>query len=121
MVYDHIAGEPNEASVAEAAEGARAGFDGFVGIGGGSVLDTAKLCALFATHGGELLDYVNAPIGSGPPGARDLSCRSSPCRRRPATGSEVTTVAIVDFPRLGTKTGTRRIPAALARDRRSRR
>ena len=48
-------------------EAARDGFDGFVGIGGGSALDTAKLCALFATHDGELLDYVNAPIGRGTP------------------------------------------------------
>ena len=50
-VYDRIAGEPSEASVAEAGEAAREGYDGFVGIGGGSALDTAKLCALFATHG----------------------------------------------------------------------
>ena len=54
----------------EAVEAARDGFDGFVGIGGGSALDTAKLCALFATHEGELLDYVNAPIGRGQAGAR---------------------------------------------------
>ena len=85
VVYDHIVGEPNEASVEEAAEAARGGFDGFVGIGGGSALDTAKLCALFATHGGELLDYVNAPIGAGRP-VPGPSSRSSPCRRRPARG-----------------------------------
>ena len=68
-IYDGIVGEPSEASVQEAVEAARGGFDGFVGIGGGSALDTAKLCALFATHGGELLDYVNAPIGAGTAGA----------------------------------------------------
>ena len=56
---------PNEASVGEAVAAARGGFDGFVGIGGGSALDTAKLCALFATYDGDLLDYVNAPIGAG--------------------------------------------------------
>ena len=84
VVYDRIVGEPSESSVQEAVEAAREGFDGFVGIGGGSALDTAKLCALFATHGGELLDYVNAPHRRGPAGARARCCRSSPCRRRPA-------------------------------------
>lgn len=104
VIYDGVAGEPNETSVQEAAEAARGGFDGFVGVGGGSALDTAKLCALFATHGGELLDYVNAPIGEG----RPVPGPVLPVVTLPTTsgtGSEVTTVAIVDFPRLGTKTG----------------
>jgi hydroxyacid-oxoacid transhydrogenase len=104
VIYDHILGEPNEASVREAVEVARDGFDGFVGIGGGSALDTAKLCALLATHQGELLDYVNAPIGAG----RPVPGPVLPIVALPTTsgtGSEVTTVAIVDFPRLGTKTG----------------
>ncbi len=104
VLYDRIVGEPSEESVQEAVEAARGGFDGFVGIGGGSALDTAKLCALFATHGGELLDYVNAPIGEGRPVPGPLL----PVVALPTTsgtGSEVTTVAIVDFPRLGTKTG----------------
>lgn len=104
VVYDRILGEPNESSVQEAAAAAREGFDGFVGVGGGSALDTAKLCALFATHGGELLDYVNAPIGQG----RPVPGPVRPLLALPTTsgtGSEVTTVAVVDFPRLGTKTG----------------
>jgi hydroxyacid-oxoacid transhydrogenase len=104
-VFDRIAGEPTEASVAEAIEAATTGaWDGFVGIGGGSALDTAKLCALFATHEGNLLDYVNAPIGAG----RVVPGPLLPIVALPTTsgtGSEVTTVAIVDFPRLGTKTG----------------
>ena len=102
----------------EAVEAARGGFDGFVGIGGGSALDTAKLCALFATHGGELLDYVNAPIGAG----RAVPGPVLPVVALPTTsgtGSEVTTVAIVDFPRLGTKTGiSHRTSPPGARDRR---
>lgn len=104
VVYDRIAGEPSESSVHEAIEAAREGYDGFVGVGGGSALDTAKLCALFATHEGELLDYVNAPIGAG----RPVPGPVLPVVALPTTagtGSEVTTVAIVDFPRLGTKTG----------------
>ena len=104
VVYDRIVGEPSEASIDEASAAAREGFDGFVGVGGGSALDTAKLCALFATHDGELLDYVNAPIGNGRPVPGPLR----PLVALPTTsgtGSEVTTVAVVDFPRLGTKTG----------------
>ena len=104
VVYDCIAGEPSETSVQEAVTVARESFDGFVGVGGGSALDTAKLCALFATHEGELLDYVNAPIGRG----RPVPGPVRPLLALPTTsgtGSEVTTVAVVDFPRLGTKTG----------------
>jgi hydroxyacid-oxoacid transhydrogenase len=104
VVYDRITGEPSDSSIAHAAQAARRGFDGFVGIGGGSALDTAKLCALFATHGGELLDYVNAPIGGG----KQVPGPVLPFVALPTTsgtGSEVTTVAVIDFPRLGTKTG----------------
>jgi alcohol dehydrogenase class IV len=115
VVFDRIVGEPSEASIEEATAAARDGFDGFVGVGGGSALDTAKLCALFATHDGELLDYVNAPIGNGRPVPGPLR----PLVALPTTsgtGSEVTTVAVVDFPRLGTKTGVshRHLRPALA-------
>lgn len=115
VVFDGIAGEPSETSVQEAIAAARDGFDGFVGIGGGSALDTAKLCALFATHEGELLDYVNAPIGRG----RPVPGPVRPLVALPTTsgtGSEVTTVAVIDFPRLGTKTGVshRHLRPALA-------
>jgi alcohol dehydrogenase class IV len=114
-VFDRIVGEPSETSIEEASAAARDGFDGFVGVGGGSALDTAKLCALFATHGGELLDYVNAPIGSGRAVPGPL-CPLVALPTTSGTGSEVTTVAVVDFPRLGTKTGVshRHLRPALA-------
>ena len=104
-VYDRIAGEPGEESAQHAiAAATTGGFDGFVGVGGGSALDTAKLCALFATHGGELLDYVNKPIGEG----RQVPGPVLPLVAVPTTagtGSEVTSVIVLDFPRLGVKTG----------------
>jgi alcohol dehydrogenase class IV len=99
-----VTGEPTETSVREAAAEVDDSFDGFVGIGGGSAIDTAKLCALLGAHGGDLLDYVNAPIGAGQPVPGPLR----PIVALPTTsgtGAEVTTVAIVDFPQLGTKTG----------------
>lgn len=104
-IFDRVRIEPNEESVVDAIEFASDGdFDGFVGIGGGSSIDTAKLSALFATHGGELLDYVNRPIGNAKPVPGPLL----PLIAVPTTagtGSEATTVAIIDFPRLGVKTG----------------
>ena len=105
VVYDHIVGEPSEASVREAVEAARGGFDGFVGVGGGSALDTAKLCALFATHDGELLDYVNAPIGA---------------RRAPCPGPLLPLVALpttVGHRLRGDDGRDRRLPAARHEDR----
>jgi hydroxyacid-oxoacid transhydrogenase len=101
-VFDRIVGEPTEGSIAEAIEAATTGgWDGFVGIGGGSALDTAKLCALFATHGGGVFDYLNKPLGEGRPVPGPLL----PLVALPTTsgtGSEVTTVAIVD---VGVKSG----------------
>ncbi len=100
-----VEGEPDEDSVRAAAAAADdASFDGFLGVGGGSAIDTAKLCALLATHGGEAIDYVAAPLGGG----RALPGPLPPIVALPTTagtGSEVTTVAVVDFARLGTKAG----------------
>jgi alcohol dehydrogenase class IV len=103
--YTGVRVEPNEESVLDAIAAARdGGYDGFVGVGGGSSLDTAKIAALFATHGGELLDYLNPPIGAGePPPGPLLPVVAVPTTA--GTGSEATSVAIVDLPRLGVKTG----------------
>ena len=98
-------GEPTEATMQEAADAAvAAGVDGVLGVGGGSALDTAKVAALIATHGGDLRDWINAPLG----GARVPPGPIMPMVAVPTTsgtGSEVTAVAVLDLRAEKVKTG----------------
>lgn len=56
--------EPTDASFADAVAFATAARpDGYVSVGGGSVIDTAKAANLYASHPADLLAYVNAPVG----------------------------------------------------------
>jgi hydroxyacid-oxoacid transhydrogenase len=105
VVYDRSRVEPTLESFQEAADFARdAGVDGFVSVGGGSSIDTAKVADLIVSHPAPVMDYVNPPVGEGrrPPG---------PLRPHLAipttagTGSEATTVAVLDVPDLRVKTG----------------
>ena len=58
-VWDSSRVEPTADSFQAAADFAKEGnFDGFVAVGGGSSIDTAKVSDLIATHGGEIIDYV---------------------------------------------------------------
>jgi hydroxyacid-oxoacid transhydrogenase len=105
VLFDRARVEPTDASLQEAADFALdGGFDAFVGLGGGSSLDTAKVADLIATYPAPLLDYVNPPVGGGrkPPGPL------KPLLAIPTTagtGSEATTVAILDLPAQRVKTG----------------
>ena len=105
VVFDRARVEPTAESLQEAADFAVDGdFDGFVGVGGGSSLDTAKVADLVATHPAPIMDYVNAPVGEGkkPPGPL------KPLLAIPTTagtGSEATTVAVLDVPDQRTKSG----------------
>jgi hydroxyacid-oxoacid transhydrogenase len=97
--------EPTDASLRQAIDFAATGsFDAFVGIGGGSVLDTAKAANLYSTYPADLLDYVNAPIGKGKPIPGPLK----PLLAVPTTsgtGSETTGVVIFDLVEMHAKTG----------------
>src|SRR3712207_3111924 len=69
-VWDRARVEPTDDSLQAAADFAVEGeFDGFVAVGGGTSIDTAKVSDLISTHGGEIMDYVNPPLGGrqGPP------------------------------------------------------
>ncbi|MCZ6483915.1 MAG: iron-containing alcohol dehydrogenase, partial [Alphaproteobacteria bacterium] len=66
VVYDEVRVEPTDDSFKQATQFAReGGFDGFVSLGGGSVIDTCKAANLYATYPADFLTYVNAPIGGG--------------------------------------------------------
>ena len=86
VVHDSAHVEPTDASLATAIERARADgpFDGFVAVGGGSSIDTAKAVDLLLTNGGDLMDYVNVPVGAGRAPRRPLAplaaCARSSCR-----------------------------------------
>ena len=104
-VFDRVSVEPTDVSFKEAIEFAVNGrFDGFLPVGGGSSIDTAKAANLYSTYPAYFLEYVNAPIGEGTPVPGDLK----PLVAVPTTagtGSETTGVAIFDFEELGAKTG----------------
>ena len=79
-VFDRVHVEPTDASLEEAVAWAReeGPWDAFVAVGGGSAIDTAKAVNLLTTNPGELMDYINAPVGRArAPRAR----RSSPWSR----------------------------------------
>ena len=104
-VYDEVTVEPTDASLKAAAKFASADrFDGFVSVGGGSVMDTCKAANLYATYPADFLAYVNAPIGGGQPVPGPLKPHIA-CPTTSGTGSECTGIAIFDLLSMKAKTG----------------
>jgi hydroxyacid-oxoacid transhydrogenase len=86
--------EPSDRSVREAIAFARDGhFDGYIAVGGGSTIDTAKLANLGATNPGNLYTYVVRPVGNGLPVPGAL-CPLIAIPSTAGSGSEVSGVAI---------------------------
>lgn len=104
-VYDEVAVEPTDESIDEAVEHARSGsWNALVAIGGGSAIDTAKAVNLLVTHPGTLMDYVAKPVGEG----RTLNQPVLPLVAVPTTagtGSESTTICVVDLLGMRLKAG----------------
>ena len=97
--------EPTDESLREAGAWARTERpDGYVAVGGWSVIDTAKAMNLLATNDGDLADYLNPPIGAGRAPTQPLS----PLIAMPTTagtGAESTPVCILGVHALRVKTG----------------
>ncbi|WP_312720988.1 hydroxyacid-oxoacid transhydrogenase [Mobilicoccus sp.] len=106
LVYDAVHVEPTDASLREAIEFTReqGPFDAYVAVGGGSSIDTAKAVDLLMTNPGDLMDYVNAPVGEGRAPEHPLR----PLIAVPTTtgtGAESTTICVLDVLEQHVKTG----------------
>jgi alcohol dehydrogenase class IV len=104
-LYDDVHIEPTDASwqaIADFVQGRD--YDGFLAVGGGSAIDSAKAANLFTTYPAPLFEYLNKPIGNGSPVPGPLK----PLVAIPTTagtGSETTAVAVLDILSLHVKTG----------------
>ncbi len=105
-VFDGVEIEPSDQSLKAAIRFAEDDdFDGFVSVGGGSVMDTCKAVSLYASFPPEnFLDYVNQPLGRALPAPGPLKPHIA-CPTTFGTASECTNVAIFNFLELGTKAG----------------
>ena len=105
VIFGNVRVEPTDTSFKEAISFAIEGrFDGFVALGGGSTIDTAKAANLYSCYQEDFLTFVNSPIGLGKPVPGPLK----PLIAIPTTsgtGSETTGVAIFDLHEIHAKTG----------------
>lgn len=104
-VFDDIRCEPTDDSMRRAIGATRSlEFDAIVALGGGSTIDTAKAVNLYHTWPADLHDYINAPIGKG----KAVPGPLKPLIALPTTsgsGSETTTVIVMDLLSMHLKTG----------------
>ena len=105
IFYDNISVEPTIQSFEDCSNfGKKNEFDLIIAVGGGSTIDTAKVANLIKSCGGKVMDYVNLPIGKGKkPHAKLFPLIAIPTTS--GSGSEATTVAVLDIPELKVKTG----------------
>src|SRR5205085_6277286 len=104
-IFDDVHVEPTDQSF-EAIASFVSGrdYDGFVAIGGGSSIDSAKAANLFSNYPAPVMDYINKPIGKG----LSVPGPLKPLVALPTTAgtrSETTAVAIMDVLSLKVKTG----------------
>jgi alcohol dehydrogenase class IV len=114
--YDETKVEPTDISFQAATRFAEeAKVDGFISVGGGSVMDTAKAASLYTSYPADFLAYVNAPVGGGQPVPGPLKPHIA-CPTTSGTGSECTGITVFDLLSMKAKTGiaSRRLRPTLA-------
>lgn len=97
VLFYHVPSEPTVETINNGLILARKrGCEFAVGLGGGSVIDTAKAIAALVPNKGNLLDYLEV-IGKGKPLVKDpLPCVAVPTTS--GTGSEVTKNSVIHSP-----------------------
>jgi alcohol dehydrogenase class IV len=101
-----VSGEPTVQAVQEAVRRAReSGCDVFVGLGGGSAVDSAKAAAVLAVHSGDPLDYLEVVGGGRPLDRPGLPLIAVPTTA--GTGAEATFNAVLKSPEHGVKVSLR--------------
>jgi hydroxyacid-oxoacid transhydrogenase len=107
VLFDQARVEPTDVSLQQAVDFAVDGrFDGYVAVGGGSSMDTAKAANLYASCPAEFMAYVNPPIGEG----RPVLGTVAPLIAVPTTagtGSETSGVIVFDLEGMRAKTAIR--------------
>lgn len=104
-VFGKVEANPLKSTVMEGAAFAREnGCDFVVALGGGSVMDAAKIMAMMATNPGDLWDYVAGGMGKNKPlenGPLPVVCITTTA----GTGSEVDAWGVVTNPETQEKIG----------------
>ncbi|WP_435196308.1 hydroxyacid-oxoacid transhydrogenase [Natronomonas sp. EA1] len=108
-VYDACGREPSVSDIDDAVsfvrdEQGEAGYDFYVGVGGGSVMDVAKATRVVIANGGKPLDYIVEPTGNG----KAVTESGPPLVLLPTTagtGSEISPIAILAVEEQETKEG----------------
>lgn len=116
-IFDSVEIEPTDTGCSAAARAtAEATADGYVAVGGGSSIDTAKILNLLHSYpAAELSRYLNRPVGAGEPVPGPLK----PLIAVPTTsgtGSECTSMVALEITAQRVKTGIadRRLEPSLA-------
>ena len=105
--YEESQREPSIADVEDCIEFVRDrqgddGYDFYVGLGGGSCLDTAKATRTVVANGGDIIDYIAEPTGNG----ERITEQGSPLVLLPTTagtGSEISPIAVLSVEEKRTK------------------
>ncbi|ELZ05269.1 hydroxyacid-oxoacid transhydrogenase [Natrialba asiatica] len=100
-LYDKSEREPSISAIEDCLSFVREqtdnGYDFYVGLGGGSCMDTAKATRAIIANGGSPLDYISEPTGDG----QSLTESGPPLVLLPTTagtGAEISPVAILSVP-----------------------